>query len=454
MSRENFGSKLGAVLAAAGSAVGLGNIWRFPIETGRNGGAAFILIYLICTVLIGLPIMLSEFLIGRHTQANTARAYQKLSPGTQWKWVGRLGVFTGFFIMCYYCVIAGWTMHYAYLALTNQFAGKTAADFPVVFTEFSSNPWLPIVWLVVFIGLTHFVITRGVTKGIERWSKILMPTLFILVVVLVVVAVTSPGAKEGLDFMLRPDFSKITGKTILSAMGQAFFSLSLGMGCLCTYASYFDRKTSLGKTAIQVSAIDTMIALMAGFIIFPAASTAGYQLSGDDVGPSLLFITLPNVFQTAFSSIPVLGYAFALLFYLLVILAALTSMISLHEVVTSYMAEEFGWSRSRAALTETIVCIVLGCVCSLSFGPLKDATVAGMTIFDLFDWTASNICLPVGGLFISIFAGWYLDRQLFRDEITNYGHAAAPYFKVLVFLLRYIVPLAIIAILLNQLGAF
>lgn len=450
--RENFGSKLGAVLAAAGSAVGLGNIWRFPIETGRNGGAAFIIVYILCILLIGLPVMLSEFMIGRHTQANTARAYQKLAPNTQWKWVGRLGVFSAFFIMCYYCVVAGWTIEYAMLALTNQFAGKTPHDFPKIFNEFVANPWMPIIWLIVFVVMTHFVIVKGVTKGIERWSKILMPVLFGLVVVLVVCSVTSPGAKTGLEFLLKPDFSKITEKTVLSAMGQAFYSLSLGMGCLCTYASYFDKKTSLGKTALQVASIDTMIALMAGFIIFPAASSAGYHLAPKDVGASLLFITLPNVFQQAFAGLPILGYIFSTAFYLLVILAALTSMISLHEVVTSYMSEEFHWTRKRAALTETIVCILLGCICSLSFGVLNDVRLFDMTIFDLFDWVSSNIFLPIGGMFISLFAGWYLDKQIFRDEITNYGLSSAPYFKAMIFLLRYIVPLAILGIIVNQLG--
>ena len=452
--RENFGSKVGAVLAAAGSAVGLGNIWRFPIETGRNGGAAFILIYIVCIIVMGLPVMISEFMIGRHTQANTARAYQKLAPGTPWKWVGRLGVFTGFFILCYYCVVAGWTVEYAMLALTNQFDGKTPDDFPVIFAEFSANPWMPIIWLVFFILLTHFVIVRGVTKGIERWSKVLMPMLFLLVILLVICSATLPNSSEGIRFLLQPDFSKVTGKTVLSAMGQAFYSLSLGMGCLCTYASYFDRKTNITKTAINVSAIDTLIALMAGFIIFPAAAASGYELSGGDVGPSLLFITLPNVFQQAFVGLPVLTYVVSLLFYLLVILAALTSTISLHEVVTSYMSEEFSISRRKAAAAETVTCIVLGCLCSLSFGPLNHVRLFGMTIFDLFDWTASNICLPIGGLFICLFTGWYLDRQLFRDELTNGGHARAPYFKVLVFILRYITPLAIFAVLLNQFGLF
>lgn len=452
--RENFGSKLGAILAAAGSAVGLGNIWRFPIETGRNGGAAFILIYLACIILLGMPIMMSEFLIGRHTQSNTARAYQKLAPGTPWKWVGRLGVFTGFFILSYYAVVAGWTIEYAMLALGNQFSGQTAQDFPRIFTEFSSHPVKPVAWLIAFILLTHFVVVRGVARGIERWSKVLMPMLFIIIAILVVCSVSMPNAVSGIRFLLYPDFSKVDGNVVLNAMGQAFYSLSLGMGCLCTYASYFNRKTNLMKTTAQVCVIDTLIALMAGFIIFPAAAAAGYGLSPDDIGPSLIFITLPNVFQQAFGGLPWLAYVFSVMFYLLLIVAALTSTISMHEVVTSYMAEEFNLPRRRAALIETSASILLGIFCALSFGALKDFKLFDKTIFDIFDWTASNICLPVGGMFISIFAGWYIDRKLFRDEITNGGTIRAPYFKALVFILRYITPLAILAIILNQFGLF
>jgi NSS family neurotransmitter:Na+ symporter len=455
MERENFGSKIGAILAAAGSAVGLGNIWRFPIETGRNGGAAFILVYIACIILLGMPIMMSEFLIGRHTQSNTARAYQKLAPGTPWKWVGRLGVFTGFFILSYYAVVAGWTIEYAVLALGNQFQGLTTkADFEKVFTDFSSDPVWPIVWLIVFILLTHFVVVRGVASGIERWSKVLMPLLFIIIAVLVVCSVCMPGASSGIEFLLYPDFSKVTGNVVLSAMGQAFYSLSLGMGCLCTYASYFDRKTNLSKTTLQVCVIDTLIALMAGFIIFPAAAAANYGLTPQDIGPSLIFITLPNVFQQAFGSIPVLAYVFSVMFYLLLIVAALTSTISMHEVVTSYMAEEFHMKRSRSALIETCLSIFFGIFCALSFGCLGDVKLFDMTIFDIFDWTASNICLPVGGMFIAIFTGWYLDKQLFRDEVTNGGTVHAPYFKALIFVLRYVTPPAILAIILGNFGLF
>ncbi|MDO4994868.1 MAG: sodium-dependent transporter [Bacteroidales bacterium] len=455
MKRENFGSKLGAILAAAGSAVGLGNIWRFPIETGRNGGAAFILVYIACIILLGMPIMMSEFLIGRHTQSNTARAYQKLAPGTPWKWVGRLGVFTGFFILSYYAVVAGWTIEYAVLAVSNQFQGMTTkAEFEQVFTNFSSDPLWPIVWLIVFILLTHFIIVRGVARGIERWSKVLMPMLFIIIAVLVVCSVSMPGASSGVQFLLQPDFSKVNSHVVLSAMGQAFYSLSLGMGCLCTYASYFDRKTNLSKTTLQVCVIDTVIALMAGFIIFPAAAAANYGLTPQDIGPSLIFITLPNVFQQAFGNIPVLAYVFSVMFYLLLIVAALTSTISMHEVVTSYMAEEFHLKRSRSALIETCLSIFLGIFCALSFGCLSEVKLFDMTFFDIFDWTASNICLPVGGMFIAIFTGWYLDKQLFRDEVTNGGTVHAPYFKALIFVLRYITPLAILAIILGNFGLF
>lgn len=450
--RENFGSKIGAVLAAAGSAVGLGNVWRFPIETGRNGGAAFILIYIACIIVLGLPLMISEFLIGRSTQSNTARAFQKLAPDTNWKWIGRLGVFTAFFILCYYGVIAGWTIEYAVLAMGNQFAGKTAEDFPQIFSNFSSSPWQPVLCMVVFVLLTHFVIVKGVTKGIERWSKVLMPMLLIMVVVLVVCSVMLPGAAEGINFLLKPDFGKVDGGAVLSAMGQAFYSLSLGMGCLCTYASYFGKKTNLGKTALQVCVIDTIIALMAGFIIFPAVTSSGYSLSENDIGPNLLFITLPNVFQNAFGSMPWLAYIFSVMFYLLIILAALTSTISLHEVVTSYMSEEFNMPRKKAAIMETIGIIFFGIFCALSFGVLSDVKLFGLNIFDIFDWTSSKIFLPIGGLFISLFTGWYLDRKLFKDELTNYGATRAHYLKVIIFMLRYIVPLAIIGIILNQFG--
>ncbi|EKA79024.1 sodium-dependent transporter [Bacteroides fragilis] len=447
--RGNFGSKLGVILASAGSAVGLGNIWRFPYETGNHGGAAFILIYLGCILLLGLPIMIAEFLIGRHSQANTARAYQILAPGTQWRWVGRMGVLAGFLILGYYSVVAGWTLEYIFEAVSNSFAGKTPAEFISSFQNFSSNPWRPALWLTLFLLATHFIIVKGVEKGIEKSSKIMMPTLFIIILVLVGCSVTLPGASRGIEFLLKPDFSKVDGNVFLGAMGQAFFSLSLGMGCLCTYASYFSKDTNLTRTAFSVGIIDTFVAVLAGFIIFPAAFSVGIQ---PDAGPSLIFITLPNVFQQAFSGIPVLAYIFSVMFYVLLALAALTSTISLHEVVTAYLHEEFNFTRGKAARLVTAGCILLGILCSLSLGVTKDFTIFGLGMFDLFDFVTAKLMLPLGGLLISIFTGWYLDKKLVWSEITNNGTLKVPIYKLIIFILKYVAPIAISVIFINELG--
>ena len=445
----NFGSKLGVILASAGSAVGLGNIWRFPYETGNHGGAAFILIYLGCILLLGLPIMIAEFLIGRHSQANTARAYQILAPGTQWRWVGRMGVLAGFLILGYYSVVAGWTLEYIFEAVSNSFAGKTPAEFISSFQSFSSNPWRPALWLTLFLLATHFIIVKGVEKGIEKSSKIMMPTLFIIILILVGCSVTLPGAGKGIEFLLKPDFSKVDGNVFLGAMGQAFFSLSLGMGCLCTYASYFSKNTNLTRTAFSVGIIDTFVAVLAGFIIFPAAFSVGIQ---PDAGPSLIFITLPNVFQQAFSGIPILAYIFSVMFYVLLALAALTSTISLHEVVTAYLHEEFNFTRGKAARLVTTGCILLGILCSLSLGVTKEFTIFGLGMFDLFDFVTAKLMLPLGGLLISIFTGWYLDKKLVWSEITNNGTLKVPTYKLIIFILKYVAPIAISVIFINELG--
>ena len=447
--RGNFGSKLGVILASAGSAVGLGNIWRFPYETGNHGGAAFILIYLGCILLLGLPIMIAEFLIGRRSQANTARAYQILAPGTQWRWVGRMGVLAGFLILGYYSVVAGWTLEYIFEAVSNSFAGKTPAEFISSFQSFSSNPWRPALWLTLFLLATHFIIVKGVEKGIEKSSKIMMPTLFIIILILVGCSVTLPGAGKGIEFLLKPDFSKVDGNVFLGAMGQAFFSLSLGMGCLCTYASYFSKNTNLTRTAFSVGIIDTFVAVLAGFIIFPAAFSVGIQ---PDAGPSLIFITLPNVFQQAFSGIPILAYIFSVMFYVLLALAALTSTISLHEVVTAYLHEEFNFTRGKAARLVTTGCILLGILCSLSLGVTKEFTIFGLGMFDLFDFVTAKLMLPLGGLLISIFTGWYLDKKLVWSEITNNGTLKVPTYKLIIFILKYVAPIAISVIFINELG--
>jgi NSS family neurotransmitter:Na+ symporter len=445
--RAQFGSRLGIILASAGSAVGLGNVWRFPTETGNNGGAAFLLIYVLCVLALGMPVMISEFLIGRHSHANTATAYEILSPGTKWKWVGRLGVFCGLIILSYYSVVAGWTLEYTVKAAANEFAG--ASDYGSVFNDFVSRPIQPLLSMTLFLLLTHYVIVRGVQKGIEKFSKIMMPLLLLIIVLLVGFSFTMPGAKAGLTFLLKPDFNKVTSDVVMSAMGQAFFSLSLGMGCLCTYASYFGEKVNLVKTATGVIVLDTVIAIMAGFIIFPAVfSVPGVS---PNEGPGLVFITLPSVFNLAFGGAPVLAYIFSTLFYILLALSALTSTISMHEVVTAYIHERFGLERSKAAICVTGICFFYGLFCSLSFGVLNDARLFDMTIFDIFDYVSGKLLLPIGGMFISIFAGWFLDKKIRWEEVTNGGKVNNSVYNVYVFILKFICPVAIAIVFINEL---
>ena len=446
--RASFGSRIGAILAAAGSAVGLGNIWRFPYETGNHGGAAFILIYLGCVLVLGLPIMIAEFTVGRRAKASTGKAFGVLAPGTQWKWIGMLGVLAGLLILGYYSVVAGWTLEYIVASLSNGFAGKGPEDFVASFQDFSQDPFRPVLWLLAFLFLTHFVIVKGVKDGIEKSSKIMMPVLFILIVVLAGCSMSLPNAEKGLEFLLKPDFSKVNADVFLGAMGQAFFSLSLGMGCLSTYASYFGPDTNMGKTALSVGAIDTMVAILAGLIIFPAAFSVGIQ---PDAGPSLIFITLPNVFQQAFGGIPFLATVFSLMFYVLLALAALSSTISLHEVVTAYLHERFDWSRSRSAIWVTGFCVITGVLSSLSLGVWEDKFF-GLSFFDLLDFVTAKLMLPLSGFLVCLFVGWYLKRSVSYEELTNYGLQKAPYYPVYMFIIRYVAPIAIALIFINELG--
>ena len=446
--RVSFGSKIGAILAAAGSAVGLGNIWRFPYETGNHGGAAFILMYLACVFIMGMPIMIAEFTVGRRAKASTGKAFGVLAPGTQWKWIGRLGVLAGLLILGYYSVVAGWTLEYIVASFSNSFAGKGPEDFVAAFQNFSQDPFRPVMWLLIFLFLTHYIVVKGVKDGIEKSSKILMPVLFILIVVLAICSMSLPDAEKGLEFLLKPDFSKVNADVFLGAMGQAFFSLSLGMGCLSTYASYFGSDTKLGKTALSVGLIDTVVAILAGLIIFPAAFSVGIQ---PDAGPSLIFITLPNVFQQAFGGIPLLAMIFSLLFYVLLALAALTSTISLHEVVTAYLNEQFGWSRGKSAVLVTTFCVVTGVLSSLSLGIWTD-TFFRLSFFDFLDFVTAKLMLPLGGFLVCLFVGWYLKRSLSYEELTNYGLQKAPYFPIYMFIVKYLAPVAIILIFVNELG--
>ena len=439
---------MGVILATAGSAIGLGNVWRFPYMAGENGGAAFIVFYILCVVILGLPCMVSEFIIGRHAQANTARAYNKISSSKIWTAVGCLSVLTGFLITSYYAVVSGWCLQYIYASLMGHLDGDPEY-FKQYFANFSSNPIKPIVWTVVILGITHLVIQHGVRDGIERASKMLMPTLFILLLVLVVSSCLLPNAIAGIEFLFKPDFSKVTPDVLLSALGQAFYSMSIGMGCLCTYASYFSRHTNLLKSAVQIGVIDTFVAILAGLMIFPAAFSVGVS---PDSGPSLIFITLPNVFQQAFAGMPVVGYVISLAFYALLSLAALTSLISLHEVSTAFFHEELRIGRKKAALIVTLSCSVLGAFCSLSLGGYEVMSFLGKTLFDIFDFVTGQVFLPICGFLTCLMVGWYLPHKLVRDEFTNWGTLRGSLFHVYIFAIKYLCPACILIIFLHQFG--
>ena len=446
--RVNFGSKLGMVLATAGSAVGLGNVWRFPYMAGQNGGAAFILIYLACVVVLGLPCMMGEFMIGRHGASNTARAYARISGGSAWRWVGYMGVLTGFLITGYYAVVAGWCLQYIFSSAAGALTG-TPDYVARYFADLSSSAVRPILWTVAILLLTHVVITRGVRKGIERASKAMMPTLFVLLIIVVVGSCMLPGASKGVAFLFRPDFSTVNGRMLLDAMGQSFYSLSIGMGCLCTFASYFSRQTNLMRSAVNIIAIDSLIAILAGLMIFPAAFSVGVN---PDSGPSLIFITLPNVFQQAFASLPLVGTVVAVMFYVLLSLAALTSLISLHEVSTAFFSEEMQMPRGRAALGVTVMCCVIGAFCSLSLGNRSWLVVDGKTLFDIFDFVTGQILLPSGGFLTCIYLGWFAPRKVVWDEFTNWGTLPSRLFSIYMLLVRYVCPVCIMLIFLNQMG--
>lgn len=446
--RANFGSKLGMVLATAGSAVGLGNVWRFPYMTGEYGGAAFIIIYLCCVLILGIPCMMSEFIIGRHGAANTARAYSKLADGKAWKYIGYLSVLTGFLITGYYAVVSGWCLQYVYASVAGQLQGSPEY-LSQYFTVFEKSPFISIFWTVAILFITHFVIIHGVRNGIERASKAMMPTLFILLLIIVVLACMLPGAGKGIAFMLHPDFSKVDSDVFLGALGQAFYSLSIGMGCVCTYASYFSRQTNFATSAVQISLIDTMIAILAGLVIFPAAFSVGISA---DSGPSLVFITLPNVFEQAFASMPFVGNVVELLFFALLSLAALTSLISLHEVSTAFLFEEMHITRRKAATIITAIECVIGSVCSLSLGAWDFLKIGDKSLFDMFDFVTGQIFLPVGGFLTCLFVGWYLPKKLIRDEFTNWGTVNRRLFGVWLVCVKYVCPVCILGIILHQFG--
>lgn len=438
--RGNFATKFGVLMATVGSAVGLGNIWRFPYQTGVNGGGAFLLIYVICVLLIGIPAMTAEFIVGRETHKNAVGAFEKLD--SRWSGVGYLGVLTGFIIDCYYCVVTGWTLYYLYLSVTGSLLGGTVSEYASMFHNFSAGVVFPIVTLVLVIVITGIIISKGVQNGIEKASKIMMPMLFILLVILAINSCTLEGASEGLNFLLIPDFSKIGLDSLLAAAGQAFFSLSLGMGCLITYSSYFTDDVDLAKTASQSALIDMLVAIVSGIIIFPAVFSFGME---PEQGPGLVFKVLPNVFtQMGF------GTLWAIMFYLLLFIAALTSFISITEVVVAYASETFKISRRNAVIVVCSLFILIGIICSLSFGPLADVTIFGMNIFDSMDYLSTNIMLPLGGILTSLFVGWSLDRRIVETQLKIDSPVKYKVLRVYIFFLRIVVPIAVTTVFIAQ----
>ncbi len=441
--RATFGGKLSAILVLAGGAVGLGNVWRFPYIAGENGGGAFLIIYVLCALLIGLPIMLAEFSIGRYGKSNPVGAFRKHSHA--WRFFGYNCIFASFLILGFYCVVTGWTLEYTVHSLGNAIVDNTsAAAHTDYFQSFISHPWRPVLYTVLALVLTHLTIVLGVQKGIERVSKLLMPLLFIMLIVLAIRSLMMPGSGEGLRFFLQPDFSKVTAKTFMLAIGQSFFSLSVGIGTMITYASYFQPNTDIRKSAFQVTIIDTLVAILAGIVIFPAVFSVGIEPTA---GPSLVFITLPSIFAT----LPFSGL-WSTLFFILLAVAALTSVISIHEVVTAYVHEEWHWSRNAAAWFTSGLVMVLCLFASLSLGALDSLRLFDMSLFDFLDFVTANIMLPIGGMMTALFAGWVVKKSVLHNELTNFDTIPCGYERVLRFLLRYICPIAVALIFLDNLG--
>ena len=434
--RGGFGGKLAAILAAAGSAIGLGNIWRFPYITSENGGGAFILIYLGCILFLGLPLLVSEFAVGHNTKKNPIDAFGTIKRG--WGWLGAMGIVSVFLIMGYYFVISGWTLNYTIASATNSIGG----DFGGFFSTFTTATWKPLIFTYIFILLNHFIIVGGVQGGIEKASKVMMPLLFVILVVLAVYSLWLPDGREALVNVFTPNFSKVTGKTFLDAMGQAFFTLSVGMGAMLIYGSYFKDGTKIAGTAISVVSLDTIVALIAAIIIF----SAGVE---NESGMQLAFVAMPKVFST----MP-MGSVWATLFFLLLGLAALSSTISMHEAVTSYFVEKRGMSRNKGAIIVTIATLALSTVASLSLGDWSGYTVAGMNIFALLDNFTAIVMLPLLGILTAIFVGWIWKKEDMKAELTAEGGIDKKTYPVIRFLLRYICPVLVSVVFVFGIKAF
>ena len=427
--RAMFATRFGAIAATVGSAVGLGNIWRFPYEAGVHGGGAFLICYLIFVFLIGVPVLCAEFCMGRGTRSNIFGAYRKLAPGKRWYYLGYLGITASLLILSFYSVVAGWTLEYLISSFSGSLNFSTTEGGHNRFIELTTG-FRPIVWTIIFIVCNFLILIGGVTKGIERASNILMPFLFLLLTSFCVNSCFLPGFSEGIHYLFYPDFSKITASVLLGAMGQAFFSLSLGLGCMMTYASYFNNKNKLGRTALSTAFLDSLVAILAGIVIFPAVFT--YNLT-PSAGPTLVFEVLPYIFYR----LPA-GGLWSSLFFLLLFLASLTSTVSMSEISISFFCEEKMMSRTRATFLSSAISLAGGLLCALSFGPLENFKIFGMDFFNLFDYVSSNIFLPVGGMYCSFFLGWIVDKKFIKDQFTDFGKIKFRMLGCLVFFLRWI----------------
>lgn len=446
--KSKFNTKFGIIAATVGSAVGLGNIWRFPYEAGVHGGGAFLILNIIFVLLLGIPVMSAEFLIGRHSGADVCGAFKCFRGGRPWQVIGWMGIAASMLILGFYSVVAGWTVEYIFQSLVGFEGYTTPEALHNQFVAFSSDGWKPLWWTLIFLLANFLIIIRGVEKGIERMSNILMPLLFLILIAFTVNSLLMPEAGHGLEFLFKPDFSAITPPVILGALGQAFFSLSLGLGCLITYASYFKADTPLVKTATVSASLDTLVAILAGMIIFPAVFTFGQEPAA---GPQLVFEVLPSIFCHMGG-----GLAWAVLFFVLLFVASLTSTLSLFETSVAFLTGSMKMGRLRAVCLVMLVVICLAVLCSLAFGPLAGVEICGQNFFNLFDYISSNILLPLGGMLSSIFVGWYIDRSIIREEF--YGANPSRFKRVavstVVFCLRWIAPLGIALVFLFGLGLF
>lgn len=450
--RGSFDSRFAAIMAMAGSAIGLGNIWRFPYMVGQNGGAAFILVYLFAALFLCVPIFISESIIGKRTQLSTFGAMEALAPGSKWKWMGFLTVITPLIILSYYSVVGGWSIDYLFKSLTFSFTSSDIeyAEHSSIFGEFISSAWAPLICHTVFMAANAFVVIAGVRGGIEKFTKFTTPLLFVLIVLITIYSITLPGASEGIRYMVRPDFSKLNASSVLAAMGQAFFSLSLGVGTILTYASYLKREENLLITGSLTSLSDLLFALLAGFAVMPAVFAAGIE---PGAGPGLIFEALPFIFSKMSAAAPVISSAVAILFFLTILCAALTSSISMLEVGVAYLVDQKNVSRKKATIFLSLACWLVGALCSLSFGPLQDVHIFGRTIFDFCDHLTSDFLMTFGSLLFVIFVGWRMKKADVRDEFTNDGKnsMSSKLFNVVYFFIRFVAPLIIITIFVSNL---